>query len=309
MYRRWVVPALVFVVVFAGITPTVGVASKDRVAGDRPGSNPAVAAQTADNGTGAGARVAGALAVQGARIEGPALTARLEAELDRAESDEQRARVAGQVLADALDRLDGLRAGETGSDGEMRTPSPRERAVASDLHLLALRIDEVAADLPADRAGEHGLTDDRIRRGTRALAGPAGPFGPSFYRNLSLMVVRYNERGDAPGFVATRLTGEQVTLRVEAENGSTAVSFAVDDDGRLRDVRVGTRDDATLRMTTDRATMREITAAADPQAALLEAIDRGDVALRGLGALNRVRWFVYGFLMNAADAVRGTVLA
>lgn len=323
---RWVAVSLVLVVALAGVGPAVAIPADagpatatattgsdaavgppaSAASGPSLASASPVAAQVSDNESGAGTLVVGALEQQDARIESGDLNARLAAGLADAGTAEERARVAGPVLADALDRLSSLEA--RGADLNLDSATgeaARLRAAATDLHLLAVRTDRVASDLPDGVRAEHGLTDERIerlRRGASRLAGERGPFGPAFYTNLSLMVDRYNEGAEPSGFVANRLTGEVVNLRVTAPAETTVVSTAVADDGRLRDVRAGARDDATLRMTTDRETMAEILAADDPQAALLAAIDRGDVTIRGLGAVNRLKWFVFGLLLTSRKA-------
>ncbi|MDR9382120.1 MAG: hypothetical protein RI560_10700, partial [Natronomonas sp.] len=76
-------------------------------------------------------------------------------------------------------------------------------------------------------------------------------------------------------------------------NGSEAsVSFTLDDDLRMQEVELGPRDDATLRMDTDKATMDEIIASDSPEAEFRFAVVNDDITISGIGTFAMIKWVV-----------------
>lgn len=93
---------------------------------------------------------------------------------------------------------------------------------------------------------------------------------------------------------------QRVTLTVTATDGSAAqFSFRTDAAARVVDFRAGPRDDATLRMFTDPATVDRIAAAPDRGAAFDAAVRAGDVRIEGVGPLNRAAVALLGLVLWA----------
>jgi hypothetical protein len=126
------------------------------------------------------------------------------------------------------------------------------------------------------------------------------------FDRMGPMVETYNENVDADdfGFLAGQLQGENVNLVVDdPANGTEAsVSFALDNDLRMQELALGTRDDATIRMSTDKATMDRIIASNDPAGAFMNAVVDDDISISGIGTLSGVKWAVVNIV---ADVLRG----
>lgn len=125
----------------------------------------------------------------------------------------------------------------------------------------------------------------------------------AMYDDLSPMVDRYNEKVEPSdfGFAASQLSGETVNLVVTDTDGSQATaSFKMDDQMKIRDVAQGERSDATLKMSTDRATMERVTEADDPSEAFLDAILRDRISIDGIGLSHSAVWIVLNFAVDIA---------
>lgn len=114
------------------------------------------------------------------------------------------------------------------------------------------------------------------------------------FAQLTEYVAAHNaDVGEADlGTVVGQLTGEAVNLHVAADGGDAEFSFHTTDGGAIREFERGHRDDASLKMETDAATVERLSTAADPLGALRLAYDRGDVDVTGIGAWNGVKWWV-----------------
>ncbi|MDR9430431.1 MAG: hypothetical protein RI568_06985 [Natronomonas sp.] len=116
------------------------------------------------------------------------------------------------------------------------------------------------------------------------------------FEDMQPMVETYNENvnRDDFGFMATQLQDQDVNLVVDdPANGSEAsVSFTLDDDLRMQEVELGPRDDATLRMDTDKATMDEIIASDSPEAEFRFAVVNDDITISGIGTFAMIKWVV-----------------
>ncbi|AUV82705.1 hypothetical protein C2R22_14505 [Salinigranum rubrum] len=93
---------------------------------------------------------------------------------------------------------------------------------------------------------------------------------------------------------------QRVTLTVTDTDGSVArFSFRTDAAAHVVDFRAGPRDDATVRMFTDPATVDRIADAPDRTAAFEAAVRAGDVRIEGVGLLNRTAWALVGLVLWA----------
>ena len=89
-----------------------------------------------------------------------------------------------------------------------------------------------------------------------------------------------------------QLASEIVNLFVDTEEGTASFSFRTDAENRVVAFERGDRDDATLRMETDRATVDRITGAESPVAAFRQAVADDDIRVHGLGPVNAAKWTV-----------------
>jgi hypothetical protein len=126
-------------------------------------------------------------------------------------------------------------------------------------------------------------------------------WGQDLYDEMGPMVDRYNENVDAgdAGLAGDQLKGETVNLVVADANGTDAsYSFEIDDQLRISDLDDATRDDATLRMSTDRGTMDSIVDAEDPSTRFQNAITSSDITIDGLGNINAIKWAIINLLVS-----------
>ena len=126
------------------------------------------------------------------------------------------------------------------------------------------------------------------------------------FEDMEPMVETYNDNvnpGDF-GFLAGQLQGEKVNLVVDdPANGTEAsVSFSMNDDLQMQELALGTRDDATIRMRTDKATMDRIIAANNPVSEFRLAVRDDDITISGIGTVSVVKWAVFNVV---GDVLRG----
>lgn len=126
------------------------------------------------------------------------------------------------------------------------------------------------------------------------------------FDRMGPMVETYNENVDPDdfGWIAGLLQGEKVNLVVnDPANGTEAsVSFALNDQLQMQELALGTRDDATIVMSTDKATMDRIIESNDPALKFQTAVNKGSIDISGVGSVGSVKWFV---LAVVADILRG----
>ncbi len=124
----------------------------------------------------------------------------------------------------------------------------------------------------------------------------------SLYDRLTTYAERHNEdvAGADLGTAASQLRGEVVDLYVTADEGEAEFSFRTTEAAEIRELERGTREDATLRMETDEATVDDLAGADDPVGAFQGAIVDGDVTITGIGTLKNVKWEVIDVLTDVA---------
>lgn len=264
------------------------------------------------DGPPAGEQATGAVLVHQASFEGTLTERAFRAAFESAEGPDEKAAVAGRYLDRGRERLTELRerrttlrqARENGSlsAGAYRARAGRVREAAGSLRRLSTSIEQAVESLPSDARERHGVTADRIaglERDATALetsieeTAVTLAFGPGFYADFQDMVSRYNEEVESVGEnPPDLLAGEEVNVVVDDGSARTILSFRVDEDGTIRDVGAGAREDATVRLLTDRETMAEIVDADDPATALQRAIERGAVEIEGVGLKNEIKWAI-----------------
>ncbi|MCL9817056.1 hypothetical protein [Natronocalculus amylovorans] len=88
------------------------------------------------------------------------------------------------------------------------------------------------------------------------------------------------------------LGGETVNLHVfDHENDTIATaSFHLDNDLQMEEFELGTRDDATLHILTDKDTLEKVLTSPDPGSEFRSAYLNGDLRFSGNGMINSLKW-------------------
>jgi hypothetical protein len=132
-----------------------------------------------------------------------------------------------------------------------------------------------------------------------ALAGGAvaQSDGDDLYETLEEMVPAYNENAGAVDLGPVNLAG---TTNVYIADGSseTVYSVTMDERNRITALDDSRSDDAVRKITTDRATLESIAAAADPAAAFRDAVANDDIVISGEDGqfVEGVKWTVINFV-------------
>lgn len=261
-----------------------------------------------------GGYAAAVIGSRGASIDAAIRRDRLGTALAGARTDRETAAVVAESLERARARLSALEARHEAlvaarENGSLAAGAYRDRAVpiasaAATLDRHSARLAGAAEPVPRIVRREHGITraaivafGDRVRALAAATPDPlpAGRGHAGLYEDLPRWVDRYNAAVDRPtGFaLAGQLAGERVELAVRrADGGRSVVSFRLVEDGQIAELRAGGRDDATLRMRTDRTTVGRMANAGDPAAALRDAIRDDRVEVVGVGLVDRIKWAV-----------------
>lgn len=270
-----------------------------------------------------GAHVSGAVGVEQVAVDGAVERARLERDLRATDTDRERATTLAAYLdesqartrLDALERrkarLDDARGNGSMSAGEHDARTARLGAEAEQLHRLADAVANASAALPADLRREHDIESSALRRVADAAGelaartrGGSGRDGPAVFGDIARMIDAYNARvaGNDADVLERQLRGERVNLHATTAGGSrTVVSFRIAEDGRFTGVRAGPRRDATLRMETDRRTVRQVATDDDAATAFRRAVRENEVRIDGLGALNGLKWTVVDLVSSVLD--------
>jgi uncharacterized Zn-binding protein involved in type VI secretion len=158
-----------------------------------------------------------------------------------------------------------------------------------------------ADEAPSNGAGPSIDPPDLPPAGAMAPVEPA--WVQELYERLASYIERYNGAvaGADLGAAQDQLSSEQVNLHVTADAGTAVFAFRTDGQTRIRSFERGPRDDATIRMETDRETVRRIEAADRPGQAFRDALVDDDISIRGLGTANRVKWAVAEFAESVAE--------
>lgn len=116
----------------------------------------------------------------------------------------------------------------------------------------------------------------------------------ALYQRLSGYVEAHNGAIDQTdlGILGAQLAGERVNLFVSDPSGEGAFSFRTDANLRIEEFERGSREDATVRMETDRETVDRIADADEPMGEFQEAVVDGSVTISGIGTVNEVKWGV-----------------
>lgn len=178
-----------------------------------------------------------------------------------------------------------------------RLPSAAAFLVVCLLVVVAVSPAAGAAAVTANDTASGALVGDAVASSGASVGTPVAPpsdrFGPTFWTDMSTIAATYNEEDPALGLGGDLLTGNVVNFHVTDETGAEAVaSFRLTGENRITDLRAGPRDDASIRLSTDRATFDRIAAADAPGRALVRAMESGEVRVDGRGFWNGIVWDV-----------------
>lgn len=112
------------------------------------------------------------------------------------------------------------------------------------------------------------------------------------YEQLAAFRARYNrEIGTREErFLAGQIAGEIANIHIATAHGEMVVSVPIADSMRLGELSWGSRDDATVRVETNDATIEELDRAEDPAGGLREAVESGGTQISGIGPVNSLKW-------------------
>lgn len=162
-------------------------------------------------------------------------------------------------------------------------------------------------DVPAVRMGDiivESAPPNTIAAGepTVVIGGGSTSAEPAWvaglYERLSGYVDAHNGAIDGTdlGILGAQLAGEIVNLFVSDPSGEGEFSFRTDSTLRIEAFERGSREDATVRMETDRETVDRIADAEAPVEEFQEAVVDGSVTITGIGTANEVKWGVINWV-------------
>jgi len=113
------------------------------------------------------------------------------------------------------------------------------------------------------------------------------------YESLEDMVPVYNENADSVDLGPVNLAG---TSNIYIQDGDSTITYSLtmDDQNRITDLSDSVDDDAKRKITTDRATIEELTTANNPAVAFRNAVANDDIVITGESGqtVERVKWAV-----------------
>lgn len=113
------------------------------------------------------------------------------------------------------------------------------------------------------------------------------------YESLEEMVPVYNENADSVDLGPVSLAG---TSNIYIEDGASVVTYSMtmDEDNEITALDASPNGDAKRKITTDRATIEELTAATNPAAAFRDAVANDDIVITGEDGqtIERAKWAV-----------------
>lgn len=310
---RRVVLAVVLVLAAAPVGAALGTSGAP---GGGPVASTAAESDATQNGTptSAGEAFSSALDTRGRSVRGALATETFRTRIRAVEGDAAAAR----TIADALertrsrtaaleDRSETLRRARANGSLSAEGYVVRVAPVASEARELRALLGAVADAI--DRVDDTELREagvepedverlgDRVAAVASASANASAAEGvdAAFYGQVATAADRYNDRvGDRDlGVLGAALDGERVNLHVvDADGDDAVISFRMTETERVRDLRAGPHPAASVRVTTSEATARGIVESDDPVAAASRAYLDGDVAVRGIGLQERLRWAV-----------------
>lgn len=279
-----------------------------------------------------GAVTSSALGVQGARVGATIDVDTFRTRFVAAETPAARAGIVADTVNRTERRLVGLESrleslrtaranGSIGSDTYAVRVAP-VAANARSLRRVIVEVEAASADVDAETLRKAGVSRDRIdvllTRIDRVAAADEGPItangiDPELYRKITTAVETYNREvaGSNLGVLGTYLGGERINVHIVTKDGDTdVISLQMTERNRIRDLRPGAHPEATLRVTADEATARQVVNSDAPSSAANRAFLTGDITVDGLGRYNAVKWVlisrVTGLVRVAIETLDGS---
>jgi len=107
---------------------------------------------------------------------------------------------------------------------------------------------------------------------------------------LAPLVDAYNANLDqAPGMVKGQLSGQRIDVHVQTASGERRFAVVTDSNARITQFDQGPVSDPSLAVTVDEQSVCDVLAAEDPATAFVQAYDRGDIDVQGVGVVNSVK--------------------
>ena len=113
------------------------------------------------------------------------------------------------------------------------------------------------------------------------------------YESLEDMVPLYNENADSVNLGPVSISG---TNNIYIDDGDSVVTYSlvINDQNRITALNDSPSEDAKRKITTDRATIEELTTASNPALAFRDAVANDDIVITGEDGqvIERVKWTV-----------------
>ena len=113
------------------------------------------------------------------------------------------------------------------------------------------------------------------------------------YESLEDMVPLYNENADSVNLGPVSIAG---TNNIYIDDGDSVVTYSlvINDQNRITALNDSPSEDAKRKITTDRATIEELTTASNPALAFRDAVANDDIVITGEDGqvIERVKWTV-----------------
>lgn len=311
-YRRGVVLLTIVGLVVGGLTFAVAAAIPPGTIGQ--GADHQGAANASADEIGAGAQLAGVVAVQDESIRGDVDRGAFAAELEGATSTAERAAVVDRELA-ALDRriaaidrrhrsLESARENGSIGAGVYTAKSATIGGAARDVDRHLTAVATAAADLPADVRAERRLDEridaltertdelrERTREAVEAVDGAGRPVRTTPLSEADVAAAMA-QLGDADDRLVEELRSERIELHVRAANGSTKRFGVEAAGGASQRVEPGPMDDPTVRVHTDYRVIRALQLGENPARVVREGLEADRIAIEGVGLRNSFKYGV-----------------
>ncbi|ATW88635.1 hypothetical protein halTADL_1882 [Halohasta litchfieldiae] len=117
--------------------------------------------------------------------------------------------------------------------------------------------------------------------------------GDDLYESLEEMVPLYNDNADSVDLGPVSIAG---TSNIYIQDGESVVTYSMtmDKQNRITDLADTPSEDAKRKITTDRATIEQITTASNPAVAFRDAVANDDIVITGEDGqtVEKIKWAV-----------------
>ena len=132
-----------------------------------------------------------------------------------------------------------------------------------------------------------------VSAATGGVVAQSGSGDAELYESLEEMVPVYNENADSVNLGPVSVAG---TSNIYIEDGDSVVTYSmvINDQNRITALNDSASEDAKRKITTDRATIEELTTASNPALTFRDAVANDDIVITGedVQVVERVKWAV-----------------